>query len=225
MLIGVSLKLYLDIPATLAWFEAVTARPEVASGRAQLWAAPSVVALPLVAGRTGAITLGTQDISPYDRGSYTGGISGADLAHLGCRYAVVGHAERYRHFGETRATVAAKVAAARRNGITPVLCVGEPRRVPAAEAARHCVEELKGMGDVVVAYEPHWAIGAAEPAPDEHIATVCAALRQHAGTVVYGGSAGPGLLTRLGTAVDGLFLGRFAHDPANLAAVLAEVPA
>ena len=82
----------------------------------------------------------------------------------------------------------------------------------------------------MVAYEPHWAIGAAEPAPDDHISTVCAALRTAVAgldahpdsSVIYGGSAGPGLLTRLADTVDGLFLGRFAHDPTALATVLDE---
>lgn len=82
----------------------------------------------------------------------------------------------------------------------------------------------------MVAYEPHWAIGATDPADPEHIGAVCAALRERvrddttlAGSpVIYGGSAGPGLLTRIGSHVDGVFLGRFAHDTERLADVLDE---
>ena len=81
---------------------------------------------------------------------------------------------------------------------------------------------------VIVAYEPYWAIGAAQPAPTGYVADVCqrvrAALAEHLDDVaiIYGGSAGPGLLTDLGGDVDGLFLGRFAHDPQAVAGVLAE---
>jgi triosephosphate isomerase len=83
----------------------------------------------------------------------------------------------------------------------------------------------------VVAYEPHWAIGAAQPASDEHIKAVVAGLRgavaqlAPGSSVIYGGSAGPGLLTRLADSVDGLFLGRFAHDPKAFATVLDEAMA
>ena len=74
----------------------------------------------------------------------------------------------------------------------------------------------------------HWAIGAAEPAPDEHVNAVVAGLRRAVSqlaprsSVIYGGSAGPGLLTRLADGVDGLFLGRFAHDPQAFATILDE---
>ena len=114
-----------------------------------------------------------------------------------------------------------------------MLCIGEAERdEPAVAAARtvaQLVDALDGApaGPLIVAYEPVWAIGAPEPAPVDHIRAVTLALRQavtdRPGTlVIYGGSAGPGLLTELGDAVDGLFLGRFAHDPASLEAVLDE---
>jgi triosephosphate isomerase (TIM) len=147
----------------------------------------------------------------------------------------VGHAERRTFAGETEPVVAAKLAAAFRHGLVPVLCVGEADRVSAGQAVEECRRQVESAlgpaarsglsGPVVVAYEPYWAIGAAEPAPEPHIRTVCSALRETApatGRVIYGGSAGPGLLTRLGDAVDGLFLGRFAHDPAALGSVLDE---
>ena len=75
---------------------------------------------------------------------------------------------------------------------------------------------------MIVAYEPVWAIGAAEPAPAEYIRAVTSELKKPGHPVIYGGSAGPGLLTELGDDVDGLFLGRFAHDVGALAAVLDE---
>src|SRR5690606_27516196 len=117
-------------------------------------------------------------------------------------------------------------------GLVPVLCVGEPERVPTAAAIEIVRDQVAaasadaGPGRVIIAYEPVWVIGAPAPAPDVHLRAVCAALRgrpdRPGRTVIYGGAAGPGLLDRLGDAVDGLFLGRFAHDPAALARVLDE---
>ncbi|MDQ7910373.1 triose-phosphate isomerase family protein [Phytohabitans sp. ZYX-F-186] len=232
MLIGVSLKLYLDIPSTLDWCDRVLAlladRPAIVDGRVRVWVAPSLPAIPLVLDRVrgSALAVGAQDLFWAERGAFTGAVSGADLAALGCRYAVVGHAERRRLFGEDDAVVAAKTAAALRTGLTPVVCVGERERGPGAEQeCRRQLDAAAPSGPAVVAYEPVWAIGAAEPAGVDRIAAVCAALRAKGNPVVYGGSAGPGLLTKLGGAVDGLFLGRFAHDPAALADVLDEAGA
>lgn len=190
------------------------------------------------------IAVGAQDLAATDDGARTGEVGGALLAELGCRYAEVGHAERRTLLGENEVAVAAKTAAALRHGLTPVLCVGEADRGRPSGAAREVVRQLESAlsvvrttgltGRLVIAYEPHWAIGAAEPAGDDHILTVCAAVRHilratvsgfhdHPDSaVIYGGSAGPGLLTRLAGGVDGLFVGRSAHDPATLAAVLAE---
>jgi triosephosphate isomerase len=86
-------------------------------------------------------------------------------------------------------------------------------------------------GPLVVAYEPVWAIGAPAPAPDEHVVDVLAGIEEHLATrpelagsvVIYGGSAGPGLLTRGEGRIGGLFLGRFAHDPAAIVTILDEV--
>jgi triosephosphate isomerase len=168
-------------------------------------------------------------------------VSGRDLAAFGCRYVEVGHAERRRIFGEDDAVVAGKVAAAVRNGLVPMLCVGEEDRVDADQAAEFCRGQVeRALADVgpdaelpvselVIAYEPVWAIGAERPAGADHVRSVCRQLRDSFADgdprqlrVIYGGSAGPGLLTELGDAVDGLFLGRFAHDPQAFAAVVGE---
>jgi triosephosphate isomerase len=243
MIIGVSLKMYFGHAQTLDWCRRVatlaTERP--ASGT-RVFLLPSFPSLPgvadLLAG-TG-IAFGAQDLTADDAGAQTGEVGGAMLAEVGCRYVEVGHAERRTLFGESEELVSAKTAAALRHGLVPVLCLGETGHGEAAEAAVECVRQLESAltasrtagltGPLVIAYEPHWAIGAAEPAPDEHISTVCAALRTAVAdldahpdsSVIYGGSAGPGLLTRLADTVDGLFLGRFAHDPAALASVLDE---
>jgi triosephosphate isomerase len=243
--VGVSLKMYFGHADARRWFERVAAvaagHPAVVDGRVECFVIPTYLqVLPAVEAFRGTrVVIGAQDVATEDVGAYTGEVSAAELAEVGVRLAEVGHAERRRLFGETEDVVAAKTAAALRNGLTPVLCLGEAERVEATDAASDVVRQLHTAidaapdGRVLVAYEPVWAIGAPEPAPAEHIAEVARAVRAEldrtagrgGSRVIYGGSAGPGLLTRLGDAVDGLFLGRFAHDPAALADVLDEAAA
>jgi triosephosphate isomerase len=135
-----------------------------------------------------------------------------------------------------------KVAAAVRNGLEPVLCVGEREPGAASAAVADCVAQLDSAlaaahprtGPLIVAYEPEWAIGRADPAPSGHIAAVVEGVRAHlAGPrgwegparLIYGGSARAGQLSELGGAVDGLFLGRSAHDTGALASILDEAAA
>ncbi|GAB3926519.1 triosephosphate isomerase [Microlunatus endophyticus] len=245
--LGVSLKMYLDHATTLGWVRQVMTiadrAPAVAAGRVELAVLPTFVSIEAVAAlaRDTAVAHGAQDLGWADQGAFTGEVSGADLAALGCRYVEVGHAERRRLFGEDDAIVAAKFAAAVRNGLVPILCVGETERIGAGAAIEFCVDQVRTALDqvewapeLIIAYEPVWAIGADRPAGVDHVRTVCAGIR--AGLVgdhrlstvrvIYGGSAGPGLLTQLGReAVDGLFLGRFAHDPAAMATMVDEASA
>ncbi|MFJ8060252.1 triose-phosphate isomerase [Streptomyces sp. NPDC096142] len=242
VLLGVSLKMYFGHHQTLNWARKVAGlahrHPAVTSGAARLFVLPAFPSIVPTAGILGPydIAVGGQDLATEDSGPYTGEVGGPVLKEIGCRYAEVGHAERRRLYGEGDTVVAAKTAAALRNGLIPVLCVGERDHGTAPEAADRTVAEVERLlagleGPVVLAYEPQWAIGAPEPASTQHISTVCTALRdwldarpRHTGsTVIYGGSAGPGLLTRLGGSVGGLFLGRFAHDPANVEAILDEL--
>ncbi|GAA1808222.1 triose-phosphate isomerase family protein [Agromyces neolithicus] len=243
--IGVSLKMYFGHSDARRWFdrvaELVAGHPAVADGRVEFFVIPTYLqVLPAVEAFAGTRTLvGAQDVAAWDRGAYTGEVGAPELAEVGVRVAEVGHAERRRLFGETDTDVAAKVETSLRSGITPVVCIGEADRVDAAAAADATAVQLCAAlvgapaGRVIVAYEPVWAIGGPEPAPVAHIATVAERLRaeldtledRDGSTVIYGGSAGPGLLARLGHSVDGLFLGRFAHDPDALAGVLDEASA
>ncbi len=241
--VGVSLKMYFGHRQAAQWFarvaEVARANAAVARGDIVVFVIPTYLQIPAaVAAFAGTgVQVGAQDVAAADAGAFTGEVSAAEIAEAGATLAEVGHAERRRLFGETDAVVAAKTAAALRNGLTPVLCVGEPERQDAADAAAATIAQVRSAladaepGAVVVAYEPVWAIGEAQPAPLAHIRAVVAAVRdavrslRPGSVVVYGGSAGPGLLGALGSDVDGLFLGRFAHDPAALAAVLDEASA
>lgn len=152
------------------------------------------------------IAWGSQDVSAHEQGAYTGEISAAMLKDFGCRYAIVGHSERRQYHGETDAAVAAKAQRALALGITPIVCVGETleereaghtesvvkRQLAAViHAVAHCTSEI------VVAYEPVWAIGTGKTATPDMAQQVHAVLRaqlsaatQHPERVhiLYGGS-------------------------------------
>ncbi|KAL1847127.1 hypothetical protein Daus18300_014029 [Diaporthe australafricana] len=186
------------------------------------------------------VLVGAQDAFWEDAGSYTGEVSPAVLAEVGCRIVEVGHAERRALFRETDADTARKAAAAARNGLIPLVCVGERTKGVVCMAVGQCATQVESVmaavadaAEVILAYEPVWAIGAAEPAAAEHVAGVVSALRELScikerhGTVriIYGGSAGPGLFEKLKDSADGLFLGRFAHDPEAFVKTVREVSA
>jgi triosephosphate isomerase len=141
----------------------------------------------LVDGDKLRIRYGAQDLSRHDSGAYTGEISGAMLAKLGCSYVLAGHSERRQYHGETDEVVNAKVRKAFAHGLTPILCVGEGLDVRQLNGqVDHCVEQvaaaLKGVPaesarSLVVAYEPVWAIGTGEVATPEDAQEVCGEVR------------------------------------------------
>jgi triosephosphate isomerase (TIM) len=142
----------------------------------------------LVDGDKLKLTYGAQDVSQHDSGAYTGEISGAFLAKLGCTFAVVGHSERRTYHGEDDALVAAKAAAALKYGLTPIVCIGEGLDI--REAGNHVeynVNQLRGslaglsndqISKVVIAYEPVWAIGTGRVASAADAQEVCGAIRK-----------------------------------------------
>ena len=133
------------------------------------------------------ITYGAQDLSPHDSGAYTGDISGPMLSKIGCTYVLVGHSERRQYHDEDDAVVNSKVKAAYRNGLTPILCVGESLAIREELGhLDHCELQIDAALDglpaeqaetVVVAYEPVWAIGTGKVATPEDAQEVCAAIR------------------------------------------------
>ncbi|MGP8000079.1 MAG: triose-phosphate isomerase [Streptosporangiaceae bacterium] len=141
----------------------------------------------LVAGDKLRIGYGAQDLSQHDKGAYTGDVSGPMLAKLGCAYVLAGHSERRQYHDEDDALVNAKVQAALRNELTPIMCIGE--RLDARRAGEHlpvCISQLDGglaglpaeqVAGLVIAYEPVWAIGTGEVASPEDAQEVCTAIR------------------------------------------------
>lgn len=243
--VAISLKMYFSNARTLDYCRALAALAVadegVRTGATDLVVLPTFVSIPaaLTAVRGSNVRIGAQDLAAEDTGAFTGEVSGAELAETGCTHVAIGHAERRTLFGETDSVVAAKTRAAFRNRLVPILCVGEPAPADPATAADVCVRQvLSALSEhvdanvpsprVIIAYEPYWAIGAQQPASATYVADVCqhtrAALSAHLDdfAIIYGGSAGPGLLSVLNGHVDGLFLGRFAHDPKAVAGVLAE---
>ena len=154
------------------------------------------------------IKYGAQDISPHEKGAYTGEVSGAQLAKLGCSYVIVGHSERRQYHHETDALVNAKAKAALAHGIAPILCIGEGLEI--REAGGHVAHTLaqldaglagltsEQVSKVVIAYEPVWAIGTGKTATPEDAQEVIGAIRErlrqtHRGVadavrILYGGS-------------------------------------
>ncbi|KAK2794113.1 hypothetical protein FQN52_009195 [Onygenales sp. PD_12] len=190
--------------------------------------------------------LGAQDCFWDSLGPYTGEVSPQSLHSLGVSIVELGHAERRSIFGESDEQTARKAAAVSAHGMIPLVCVGEvaspgPVMADAVSSAvaecevlvRAVLEKIPRDAPVIFAYEPVWAIGKPVPAGVEHVAGVVEGIRKAAGEggregeirVLYGGSAGPGLWGDggLGKAVDGMFLGRFAHEIEGVRKVVREV--
>lgn len=157
-----------------------------------------------------AVHLGAQDVSAHDSGAYTGEVSAAMLREFGVRYALVGHSERRQYHGETDAVVAAKAQKALNAGITPIVCVGETlvqRDAGETEVVvkRQLAAVIHAIGacttEIVVAYEPVWAIGTGKTATPEQAQAVHAVLRAQLAAastqaakvpLLYGGSMNAG---------------------------------
>jgi triosephosphate isomerase len=153
----------------------------------------------LVDGDRLQVRYGAQDISVHDDGAYTGEISAAMLAKLGCSYVVVGHSERREYHQEDDALVNTKAHKALAAGMTPIVCVGEGLDIrKEGRHVAHCIDQIDGslanftaeqVAGLVIAYEPVWAIGTGEVATPDDAQEVCAAVRARIGEV-HGSEAG-----------------------------------
>ena len=188
------------------------------------------------------IKVGAQDISAQTAGAFTGEVSGVQLAKLNVSYVTVGHSERRDYHGETDAVVGAKVKAAFDHGITPILCIGEGLDVrKAGNQVEYTLAQLDGALDglpaerakqIVVAYEPVWAIGTGEVATPADAQEVCGAIRGRLAElydpevadsvrVLYGGSVKSGNIAAIMAEadVDGVLVGGASLDPEEFAKI------
>ncbi len=242
-LVGASTKMYFTFEETSKYINAVSNLSTHFPSNVDVFLVPDFVSLVPAKQRLNGtqVMLGAQDTFWEDRGAYTGEVSPAVLAEIGCRIVEIGHAERRRLFAETDEQVGRKASAAVKNGIIPLVCIGEKAQAPEYAkgvqiAVAECRVQVEAVlkhitptSEFVLAYEPVWAIGQPEPASARHIVAVTQGIRRVCKDlgadprILYGGSAGRGLFKTIKDGVDGLFLGRFAHDPDNLSAIVSEV--
>jgi triosephosphate isomerase len=189
------------------------------------------------------IKVGSQNICDEDKGAFTGELSGDMLKDVGCEYAIIGHSERRALYGESDELVAKRFAAARRNGIKPLFCIGETleereagitndvcaRQIDAVIA----LEGVESLADGVIAYEPVWAIGTGKVATPEQAQEVHAFIRAkiaglNAGVaeglrILYGGSMNPGNAKELigQPDIDGGLIGGASLKPEDFLAICA----
>lgn len=250
-LVGVSTKMYFDLPKTRSYLSAVLSfLPVTLQSLAiptRVFFLPDFVTIAYAAeetakaGASDKLIVGAQHTHPDDSGAFTGEVSPKVLSQVGAKIIEMGHAERRRLYGETDSGVVQKAVGAARNGLVPLICVGEVSREGGVKkAVEECWEQVHAVFDslpagspVILAYEPVWAIGASEPATPSHVVDVTKRLRAKCAeevgwssdnlTILYGGSAGPGTFKRIKDGVDGIFGGRFCHEPEAFKRTIEEI--
>ena len=196
----------------------------------------------LVEGDELGISYGAQDLSQHDNGAFTGDVSGDMLVKLGCKYVIIGHSERRQYHLESDYVVHSKVRKALAKGLRPVLCVGEGLEVrEQGGAVSYCLDQVRAAlldisvedaRNVVVAYEPIWAIGTGQVATPEDAQEVCGAIREQLRRsygdvadneirVLYGGSVKSTTIAELMSKpdVDGALVGGASLDANEFAAI------
>ena len=179
------------------------------------------------------IRLGAQNIHWEDKGAYTGEISGAMLTEIGVNYVIVGHSERRQYFGETDETVNQRVLAAQKHRITPILCVGESKRQrDAGETEAIIVNQVRrglvniDQSNLVIAYEPIWAIGTGDTCDAQEANRVIGLIREQLknteATIQYGGSVKPDNIDEIMAQpeIDGALVGGASLDPMGFARIV-----
>ncbi len=245
--IGTSWKMNVPRSGASAYAETLARSVVVRAGVVQPFVIPPFTSVAEVAAALAntRVRVGVQNVHWADDGPWTGEISGSMASACGATLAEIGHSERRTSFGETDETVAHKVAAARRHGLTPLICVGDSASEYAAgetaeviaRQARASLSQVppEAARDVLIAYEPVWSIGeggvAADPAfIERQHAQLKVALRHATGCdvrVLYGGSVGYDNCLALTARpnVDGLFIGRAAWTIEGYLAILERVVA
>lgn len=179
------------------------------------------------------IKLGAQNIHWELEGAYTGEISGEMLQEIGVSYVIVGHSERRQYFGETDETVNLRLKAAQKSGFTPILCVGETKEQrDAGETENIIINQLKAdlvdvdQSNLIIAYEPIWAIGTGDTCESQEANRVIGIIRQQLDNqdvpIQYGGSVKPGNVDEIMSQpeIDGALVGGASLEPSSFARIV-----
>ena len=195
----------------------------------------------------GSIAIGAQNCGDHASGAYTGEVSAAMLRDVGVTFVIIGHSERRTHYHETDAMIARKLAVAIETGLTPVLCIGEDlRERDAGHVARFLANQIRGAAsealekakEVIIAYEPVWAIGTGRNATSRQVAETVQEIREslsrfwpvryaEATSILYGGSVTPENTKDLAAhgQIDGFLVGGASLDSAKFLAIAAAMRA
>jgi len=242
-LIAANWKMNKDVGEALRFIEDLAPRVADVEGTEIVIAAPFTALEPLKGAVAGTpLKLAAQNVSPEPRGAFTGEISVQMLLDVGCRYVIVGHSERRALFGETSEWVARKAQAAHEGGLRPIVCFGETLEERDAgrtiavvgEQVERSLERIQAAGaaELVLAYEPVWAIGTGRNATPEQAQEVHGFVREQLGKrfgdaaasirILYGGSVKPGNIFGLMEQpdIDGALVGGASLDPASLFAII-----
>lgn len=181
----------------------------------------------------GRIRLGAQNVHWEKSGAYTGEISADMLTEIGVHYVVIGHSERRQYFGETDETVNLRVISAQKQGLTPIICVGESKaQRDAGETEKVIIKQIQAglvnvdQKNLVIAYEPIWAIGTGETCESEEANRVIGLIRQQLDnpevTIQYGGSVKPDNIDEImaQSQINGVLVGGASLDPAVFARIV-----
>jgi len=233
-------KMHKTVAEATAFVDALL--PRIAATQHDVVICPPFTALTAVVERRygTAVKVAAQNMHEEEAGAFTGEVSAPMLAELDVEAVVLGHSERRQHFGETDEALARKVPAALAAGLEPILCVGESEEARDAEQTKGVLErqlqadlaavESIRLHDVVIAYEPIWAIGTGRTATPEQAQDACAFIRDvlrergsgDAVRILYGGSVKPANAAELLAQpdIDGALVGGAALDPDDFAAIV-----
>ncbi|MBE9175533.1 triose-phosphate isomerase [Synechocystis salina LEGE 06155] len=181
----------------------------------------------------GRVRLGAQNVHWEPSGAYTGEISAAMLAEIGIHYVVIGHSERRQYFGETDETANLRVLAAQKAGLIPILCVGESKaQRDAGETEQVIIDQVKkglvnvDQSNLVIAYEPIWAIGTGDTCAATEANRVIGLIREQLTnsqvTIQYGGSVNANNVDEImdQPEIDGALVGGASLEPQSLARIV-----
>jgi triosephosphate isomerase len=179
------------------------------------------------------VQLGAQNVHWEDNGAYTGEIAAPMLTEIGVRYVIVGHSERRQFFGETDATVNLRLKAAQKHGLTPILCVGETKQQRDAGETESLITTQLGkdlvnvdQDNLVIAYEPIWAIGTGDTCEATEANRVIGLIRSQLKNpdvpIQYGGSVKPNNIDEIMAQpeIDGVLVGGASLEPASFARIV-----